>query len=90
MKDYCDLSIKKSTVKDMVSLLHGVICVMNRFHQSAQSQAIYEMFITVHYRHWNKKLLFNFIADLMILTNDNSSYHKMLYHVRNQVQNIKE
>ena len=91
MEDYCNLSIKNNNVKDMVSFLHGVICVMNKFHQNAQSQAIYEMFISVHYKpNWNKQNLFNFISDLMILTEDNSNYHKMLYHVRNQVQIIEE
>ena len=87
MKDYCNLSVNSfESVDKAVSYLHGLVCVMNRFNKSAQSQAMYELFIAVHYSSWTAKSLFDFLVDMMTLVEDNSPYLKLLYHVRNKVQ----
>lgn len=93
MKNYCELSsIKLDDIENIKKYMYSVVCLMNRYYTTPISQAIYEMYTSVHYSNISIERLFELINDFMYLTEDEThlSYKKVLFYIQQKISiNVK-
>lgn len=61
--------------QQLVSYIHGIICVMNRQKKTAITEAIKDLFNVDAARNWDLDRLFWFINDMMTLLEE-ERYHQ--------------
>ena len=75
------------SVENVKAYLYGVVCTMNRYYTTPISQALYEIYTSVHYSNMSRKQLFELVCDMMELAGDtkHTSYKKILYYVQQRL-----